>query len=209
MPVIRVVNQTQRLDVALGHVGALVLIIQRQNAAFRQGALNGRQGFARKSWNDVRAVGKHGGRTLQSIKVILTIARQHGTNFQQRGFHLLAERRVREMLDEFAADGQRARFFAGEHHRRKVITLDEAVTDARLGHDGNARFTQRHDIAIHGANADFEMRRQIFRAHDAPALQTDNDRHETVHSVHGRKDNTVSKELVARSIYHAKEGTGS
>ena len=50
MPVVRVVNQAERLDLSLGHITTLTtLILQRQNASFGEGALDGNQGFTRQS----------------------------------------------------------------------------------------------------------------------------------------------------------------
>src|SRR5436190_1223490 len=71
-----------------------------------------------------------------------------------------------------------------------MVTLDQTVADARLGDDGNACLAQGGNVAIDRANADLEMRGDILRAHDAPALQPQHHRHETVHPVHGRQDST-------------------
>ena len=65
-----------------------------------------------------------------------------------------------------------------------MIALDQAVANARLGDDGNARLTQSGEVAIDGANADLEMRGHVFGPHHSPALQSHHHRHQAVHSVH-------------------------
>ena len=67
-----------------------------------------------------------------------------------------------------------------------MVTPGEAVADARLGQDRDAGFAQRRDIAIHRANADFEMPGEVFGPHNSPALQAQRDGYETVHSIHAR-----------------------
>src|SRR5205809_5298203 len=71
MPVVRVVNQAKRFDLAVGHITTLTsLVLQRQNAAFGEGALDGNQGFTRQSRDRVRSTGNHGGRAFQAVEII-------------------------------------------------------------------------------------------------------------------------------------------
>src|SRR2546427_12337433 len=68
MPVVRVVNQAKRFDLALGHVTPLTtLILQRQNAPFGESALDGNQGFTRQSRNRIRPAGNDRSRACQAV----------------------------------------------------------------------------------------------------------------------------------------------
>ena len=191
----------------MGHITTLTsLVLQRQNAAFGEGALDGNQGFTRQSRDRVRSTGNHGGRAFQAVEIILAVPGKHGPDFQQRGLHLLPQRSVGEVVHELSADGECARLLGGEHHRRKMVAPDQAVADARLGHDGNACLTKGGNVAIDRANAEFEMRGEIFSPHDPSALQAQHHRHQTVHPVHGRQDST-SVEKVGGLLFPPKRWT--
>ena len=92
MPVVRIVNQAERLDLAPGQFTILTPSIrQRQYAPFGEGALDGNQGFTRQSRNRLRSAGNDGGRSFQAVEIILAVPRKHGPNFQQGGLHLLPQ----------------------------------------------------------------------------------------------------------------------
>src|ERR1051326_7727835 len=71
-----------------------------------------------------------------------------------------------------------------------MVALDQAVTHARLRHDGHPALPQRRQVAVNSANADLEMRRDVLRPHHPPALQVQQYRHEPLHPIHGPKPST-------------------
>src|SRR5580765_6292554 len=149
MPIVRVIDQTERFDVAFGEFKALAaLIVECQDAPFCESALDGSQRFARKAWNCRGSTRDDRSRTFEAVEIILPITGKHGADFCKSRIHLLAQGSVREMVDEFATNGERARFLGREHYWREMIAFDQTVADAGLADDGNASFTECREIAI-------------------------------------------------------------
>ena len=66
-----------------------------------------------------------------------------------------------------------------------MVTLYDTVTQARLADDGHARFRERSNVSIDGADARLEFISNILRPGYSASLQMNEDRDESIDAVHG------------------------
>ena len=107
---------------------------------------------------------------LEAIDIVAAIRREHGADFQKCAEHRADERGIGEMFHHLSADEERHCFLRGKHDGRQVIALHQAVAHAGLAHDRHPCLTQRGDVAIDRAHADFEMFCKFLGFNETTAL---------------------------------------
>jgi hypothetical protein len=65
-----------------------------------------------------------------------------------------------------------------------VVAFNDAVSNAGFAHDWYARFRERSNVAVDGADARLEFICNIFGAGYSAPLQMNEDRHESIDAVH-------------------------
>ena len=103
VPVIRIINQAERFNLAPGRfIASTRAIGERKNSPMRESVLDLSEDGLRRCFPLWRRDEKR--RCLfQTIQMILLVVRQNRTDFQQRRTHLRLQRRIGQMLDQFAA----------------------------------------------------------------------------------------------------------
>lgn len=181
MPAFEVVDQAQGFGGAFRGVRlAGTLIVETQHVPTTKGLLEQGKVGLRGRFDICR------GRepALQSRDAIMVFARQDASYFQQRGIHARFRPSVGPLSNQEPAHDEGAGFLGREVHGWQMVTLHQHVAHPGLGNDRNAGLSQGGEIAIDRANAQFELRSQFFRGHDAPGLQDEDEGQQAVDAIH-------------------------
>ncbi len=181
VPALQVVDEAERLDRSLGDLRfACSTILKAQRPPVGERLLE----EAEVGLHGQAGVGGGGHAKFQAGYLLLTVTGEDGSNLEESRVHLGSNGLVGELLHQHGGGDEGTCLLGGEVDRREVVALHEGVADACLGGDGHSGLSESGEIAVDGADAQFEVPRHLLGGDDAPGLQIEDQRQETIDSIH-------------------------
>jgi hypothetical protein len=182
VPPVAIVGQSQGFNFATQCVGgSRTAISDPQHGPICQSLLNEKK----SGWTISPGLVWYRHPPLQTRNVVLVIRRQNGSDFCQRRVHGRRQGAVGEAVHQHARGYQCGCFLGCEVHRREVITLYDAVTQACFADHWHARFRERSNVSIDSADARLEFISDILRPGNPAPLQMNKDGDKSIDAVHG------------------------